>query len=269
MISSNPAFAEARLCCARLLIQKHNQFEVTMKQLHPYLLLLAVILLDVTGCQRDPGKSESLAQPAAAPIVAAAAPAPAPTPLPPPVQPPVASVPAAPTVAPAPSIPVAVVRINAGASSSVKDSAGNEWLPDQGFVGGDVIERPDVEITNVPNAVIYKSEHYGMDSFSWKLPDGQYRVNLYFAETYEGITQAGDRVFSFNVQGKDFKDFDVWKAAGGPLKPVVITTDATVTDGQLLIKFITKIENPQINGIEITPLPAATASGASQTPAAQ
>jgi hypothetical protein len=162
-----------------------------------------------------------------------------------------------------------VVRINAGASSPVTDSAGNAWLPDQGFVGGDVIERPDVEVSNVPNAVIYKSEHYGMDSFSWKLPNGQYRVNLYFAETYEGITQAGERVFSFNVQGKDFKDFDVWKAAGGPFKPVVITTDATVADGQLLIKFITQIENPQINGIELIPLPAATVNGPPQTPGAQ
>jgi hypothetical protein len=239
-----------------------------MKQLHTYLLLLAVIFLGVTGCQRELGKNETLAQPAAAPIVAPAAPTPAPVPPPPPVQPLSSSTPAALTATPASSNPDAVVRINAGASSPVNDSAGNEWLPDQGFVGGDVIERPDVEVTNVPNAVIYKSEHYGMDSFSWKLPDGHYRVNLYFAETYEGISQAGDRVFSFNVQGKDFNDFDVWKTAGGPLKPVVITTDATVTDGQLLIKFTTKIENPQINGIEIIPLPA-TANSPSQAPSAQ
>jgi hypothetical protein len=147
-----------------------------------------------------------------------------------------------------------VIRINAGASANVRDSASHLWLADQGFVGGDVIERPEVQVTNVPNAVIYQSEHYGMDSFSWKLPNGKYRVKLFFAETYDGITGPGDRVFSFNVQGQDFKDFDVWKLAGGPQLPYVVTTDVTVGDGQLLIKFTPNVENPQVNGIEIIPL---------------
>ena len=148
----------------------------------------------------------------------------------------------------------------------MRDSAGNAWLPDQGFTGGDVVERPDVEITNSPVSAIFKSEHYGMDSFSWKLPNGKYRVNLYFAETYEGITGPGERVFSFNVQGQDFKDFDVWKTAGGPQKPVTITSDATVGDGQLTIKFTSNVENPQINGIEIIPMTGSSASTAPQKP---
>jgi len=218
-----------------------------MKNITICSLLFAVFALGVIGCQ-----SCSKPVSATAPAVAPAAPAP---------------VAAPPTTAPVSAVPVAaevtvmpgkdgVIRINAGASAPVKDSAGNEWSPDQGFTGGDVVERPDVAITNVPNGIIYQSEHYGMDSFSCKLPNGNYKVNLYFAETYEGITGPGDRVFSFNVQGRDFKDFDVWKAAGAALKPVEITADVTVTDGQLNIKFTTNIENPQINGIEIIPSPA-------------
>ena len=44
---------------------------------------------------------------------------------------------------------------------------------------------------------------------------GKYLAKLYFAETFEGITGLGqDRVFSYNVQGREFKDFDIWAKAG-------------------------------------------------------
>jgi uncharacterized protein YcfL len=147
------------------------------------------------------------------------------------------------------------VRINAGASSSVTDSAGNVWLDDQGFSGGDVDERPDLTITNTTEQEIYLSEHYAMDSFSWPLANGKYLVKLYFCETYEGITGPGQRVFSFNVQGHEFKDFDVWVKAGGPLTAYVETVPVEITNNKLLITFTSNIENPQVNGIEIIPQP--------------
>jgi alcohol dehydrogenase (cytochrome c) len=94
-----------------------------------------------------------------------------------------------------------------------------------------------------------------MDSFSWPLVNGKYLVKLHFCETYEGITGPGQRVFSFNVQGHEFKDFDVWVKAGGPLTAYVETVPVEITDGKLLITFTSNIENPQINGIEIIPQP--------------
>ena len=57
-----------------------------------------------------------------------------------------------------------------------------------------------------------------MDSFS-AVPNGKYVAKLHFAETYEGISGEGQRVFTFNVQGHEFKDFDVWKKAGGATAP--------------------------------------------------
>lgn len=146
------------------------------------------------------------------------------------------------------------IRINAGASVVAKDSDGNEWLADQGFEGGDVVERPDIQIANTQTPIIYQSEHYGMDSFSWKLPNGKYQVKLHFAETYEGIDGPGERMFSFSVQGHEFKDFDVWKLAGGGQRALVESVDVEVADGMLAIKFTSNIENPQINAIEIIPL---------------
>ena len=110
------------------------------------------------------------------------------------------------------------IRIKAGKSEPVKDAEGNVWLADQGFEGGQTIERPDIQIANTKSPDLYRAEHYSMDSFSWPVPNGKYVVKLHFAETFEGITGPGQRVFSFNVQGREFKDFDVWVKAGGPLK---------------------------------------------------
>ena len=94
-----------------------------------------------------------------------------------------------------------------------------------------------------------------MTGFSCTLPDGKYVIKLHFAETYEGITEAGQRVFSFNVQGHEFKDFDVWAKAGGANRAYIETVPVEITDGQLKITFTSNIENPQINAIEIIPAP--------------
>ena len=159
----------------------------------------ACALTFVTGCQsNDHGSTQASAQPAPAAAVVTR--------------------PTTPPVAPAPAATKSVVRIKAGSSAPFKDSSGNVWLAEQGFEGGDVIEREGIEIANTKDAGLYRSEHYSMSSFSCAVPNGKYIAKLHFAETFEGITEAGQRVFSFNVQGHEFKDFDVYVKAGGPLK---------------------------------------------------
>ncbi len=165
------------------------------------------------------------------------------------------------------------IRIRAGKSEPVKDAEGSVWLADQGFEGGQTIERPDIQITNTKIPDLYRAERYSMDSFSWAVPNGKYVVKLHFAETFDGITGPDQRVFSFNVQGREFKDFDVWVKAGGPLKAYVETVPVNVTDGKIKVTFTPKVENPQINALEIipqsggetgavTPAPATTAPAA-------
>ena len=175
-----------------------------------------------------------------------------------PATPPATAVPAAPpapaAVAP-PAVGPAPVRIKAGPSDSFKDADGNVWLPEQGFVDGDTTERPDVQITNTTTPAIYRSERYSMTSFSYPVPNGKYTVKLHFCETFEGITGPGQRVFSFNVEGQEFKDFDIWVKAGGFLRAYIETVSVEITDGKLNITFTPNVENPQINGIEILPNP--------------
>ena len=142
------------------------------------------------------------------------------------------------------------------------------WQAEQGFSGGDSIERPDLDIANTKDAGLFRSEHYSMDSFSTKVPNGKYIAKLYFAETYDGITGPGERVFSFNVQGHEFKDFDVYAKAGGPNRAYIETVPVEVTDGTFKITFTSNIENPQINAIEIIPQSVGDASAAASAPAA-
>ena len=158
-------------------------------------------------------------------------------------------------------------RIKAGKSEPVKDAEGNVWLADQGFEGGQTIERPDIQIANTKRPELYRSERYSMDSFSWPVPNGKYLVKLHFAETFEGITGPGQRVFSYNVQGQEFKDFDVWVKAGGPLRAYVETVNVKATNGLIKVAFTPKVENPQINAIEIIPQGAGETSTGTSVPA--
>jgi enterochelin esterase-like enzyme len=155
----------------------------------------------------------------------------------------------------APAAPAEMpIRIKAGLSTPFTDSEGHVWLPDHGFEGGSTIDRdPNTTIEGTKDAGLYLSEHYAMDSFSCQLPNGKYIAKLHFAETFEGITGPGQRVFSFNVQGQDFKDFDIWAKTGGPNRVYIETVPVEVTNGEFRIVFTTQIENPEINAIEITP----------------
>jgi Malectin domain len=147
------------------------------------------------------------------------------------------------------------IRIDAGSDKPYTDSEGNVWLADEGFPDGDVTDRgADTQISNTKDPAIYRTEHFDMTSFSQKVPNGKYTVKLHFAETYEGINGPEQRVFSFNVGGHEFKDFDVVAKAGGARRACVVTVDdVNVTSGELDITFTDNVQSPEINGIEIIP----------------
>ncbi|MGO8837830.1 MAG: malectin [Limisphaerales bacterium] len=218
-----------------------------------FIALLACFL--ITGCHSAPPAKSTTATTVVTPLPAAPMPKDTPAPTvaaPAPAPAPAAAAPenAAPTPVPPP------VRIKAGSSSSFKDSDGNVWLPDQGFADGETTERAeDLQIANTKDPALYRSEHYSMTSFSYPVPNGKYLVKLHFAETYDGISGPGGRVFTFNVGGHEFKDFDVWAKAGGGQRAYIESVNVEVTDGKLNITFTAQEENPEINGIEILPAP--------------
>ncbi len=169
-----------------------------------------------------------------------------------------------------PSAPGAkIIRIKAGMFEPVKDAEGNVWLADQGFEGGQTIARPDLPIANTRSPDLYRAERYSMDAFSWPVPNGKYTVKLHFAETFEGITGPGQRVFHFTVQGKEFRDFDPWVKAGGFGRAYVESVPVEVTDGKIKVTFTPKVENPQICAIEILPTSHGSTGTVAPAPAAR
>ena len=118
-------------------------------------------------------------------------------------------------------------------------------------------------VTGTKDPALFTSEHFGMSAFSTRIPNGKYLAKLYFAETYAGITAAGQRVFSFNVMGHEFKDFDIWVKAGGPNRAYIETVPVEVTNEEFRIDFTAQVENPAIKAIEIVPQAEAGAGAAS------
>ncbi len=147
------------------------------------------------------------------------------------------------------------IRIKTGIDKPLTDETGVVWQADTGFADGETIARPELNIDHTKTPSLYRAERYSMTKFAHDLPNGKYTVKLHFAETFEGITKAGERVFSFNVEGREFKDFDVFEKAGGFCKALIVTVDVEIKDGKLDITFTPNVENPEINALEILPAP--------------
>ncbi len=127
---------------------------------------------------------------------------------------------------------------------------------------GPVSGGSDIVVTGTKDPGLFTNERFGMRAFSCKIPNGKYLAKLYFAETYEGITAPGQRVFSYTVQGREFKDFDIWVRAGGFRRAYIETVPVEVTNGEFRIVFTAQVENPAIKAIEILPQAESAASGA-------
>ena len=100
-------------------------------------------------------------------------------------------------------------------------------------------------------------------AYHLNVPNGSYVVTLHFSEDYDGITQPGDRKFTYAVKDGDDngkvvkevkKDFSPWAAAGKRNSRRMWTKiPVTVTSGRITISFTEQVEHPQINAIEVTP----------------
>jgi hypothetical protein len=154
-----------------------------------------------------------------------------------------------------------VYTVSCGTDEAYVDKAGTKWLADKdmvkdadwGAVDGSTVVRDLETIPGTPSPKVYLTERYSMSEYQFKLKPGKYNVRLHFAETYDGITAAGERLFSVSFNGKVvLKDLDVFKEAGGPNKPLIKEfRDIIITGDKLVIAFEINVQNPEINGIEI------------------
>ena len=154
-----------------------------------------------------------------------------------------------------PEPPAKVIRISAGAEKPYTDHDGNIWFPDKGFKGGGTALRSGIVITGTQSPGIYLTERCCMNSFSYPVPNGNYEVKLHFAETYQGVTAPGMRVFSLDIDGVQINDLDIFAETGGRNRALIKSISVAVNDGRLDIKFTPAPDKDcsEINGIEIIP----------------
>lgn len=157
--------------------------------------------------------------------------------------------------------PKFALRVNCGGEKDYVDKDGVKWLADKvlegdakwGALNGLTIRRTGLTLPQSKREDVYVTERYSAKGYEFSLENGTYTVRLHFAETYPPHTKEGLRQFTVKINGEPkLVDFDPFKAAGGFAKPVVRELKGiAVTDGKLKIEFVEKVQNPEINGIEI------------------
>jgi len=170
------------------------------------------------------------------------------------------------------------VRVNANAGTSECagtkiDCSGGTWLSDFGYnvqpkvsecdLGGGgeacVIDGIDALFgcADEETEDLFQCEHSDLASdpelaYSFAVGNGEFLVNLYFANTYSGTTMAGDRVFDVAMEGDVvLQGFDQVVAAGGSATAVVRSALVDVSDGVLDIELLHDTENPAVKAIEV------------------
>jgi beta-galactosidase len=152
------------------------------------------------------------------------------------------------------------VQIKAGDISGYVSKAGQRYGSDTYFSGGAPrgINAPDSPASGriavaADDAGIYDSFREGEFSYRVPVPSGRYRVILKFQEPAAGA--AGEREFDVQVNGKIvLRRFDIFAAAGGKLKAVDRSFDATSRDNGILIEFRPLKGNALVSALSIAPL---------------
>ena len=155
---------------------------------------------------------------------------------------------------------VPAIRVNCGGSQSL-DATGAEWSGDYGYSGGvtygETVPIADTTPDMLPlyrtSRYVYQGERF---SYSFKTPNGLYRLRLKWAE-YRDTSQGNLMRVVANGQTL-LIDFDPVSAAGGVQRAVDRSFEVRVTNGVLRIEFIgspsSGYVSAAINGIEAVPI---------------
>jgi hypothetical protein len=144
-----------------------------------------------------------------------------------------------------------VLDISAGATA-----ASGSYAADKDFSGGATAYTATTitttGVTNPAPEAVYQNQRYG--NFTYTLPGftagTTYLVRLHFDEFY--WTATGKREFNVLINGTQvLTNFDVFATAGGEFKAVVEQFNAIAnSSGDIVIQFVSVIDNAEVNGIE-------------------
>jgi endoglucanase len=173
--------------------------------------------------------------------------------------------PATPTPTPSPTpcfSATALRRVNVGGPQV--NTGGSTWSADQaysagswGYSGGAVSTNTN-SIAGTTDDVLYNTGRYGLTQYQFTVPNGAYRVQLHFAETY--FSWNGARIMSVTLEGLSaVSSLDIYATVGGSTA-LVLTRDTQVNDGVLSLGFSATADTPEIRAIAVFPAVACPAT---------
>jgi hypothetical protein len=150
-----------------------------------------------------------------------------------------------------------IVRIACGNASDFTDAQGNTWAADNSFTGGSTFTSGSAIAGTVDDG-LYQRERFGNFSYAITVGNGNYKLNLGFAETFWGLV--GDRVFDVSAQGVLILDnFDILTEVAFQAA-LVKTFDIEVTGGSVDLVFTSVVDSAKISNIEILQVHPANAA---------
>jgi hypothetical protein len=148
------------------------------------------------------------------------------------------------------------IYLNCG-GGAYTDNAGRQWKADDEIVyynGGFPAGNFGLEIKNTNDDFIYQSERTGGGTLMYTipLPEGDYEVDLHFAEIYWDAPAS--RLMDIKLQGSIVEvDFDIWTVAGGKAVRYVQQYSVIISGyvGSLVIELVSKLDQYKISGIAV------------------
>ncbi len=145
--------------------------------------------------------------------------------------------------------------MNAAGALLDPDSLGQKWQADQafgtgswGYVGG-TAKSSTTAVNGTVDDLLYQKYREGMTEYKSTVPNGQYNVQLRFAEFTQ--TRAGRRVMKITLEGGVVESaLDVY-AVAGKATALNRTYTVTVNDGVLNIGFVIVTGSPMVSAIEV------------------
>jgi len=143
------------------------------------------------------------------------------------------------------------------------DRAGNVWMGDRYYSGGDTSMQSLQFLPQAPDVALYQSFRFGDFSYDIPLHPGNYELHLYFLETHYGpgsLSGGGEtsRMFDVQMNGQPLlKLFDIIKDAGGNNigDERVFKNVSPASDEHLHLKFRRLTDSALLNALAIEPAP--------------
>ncbi|WP_043617014.1 S8 family serine peptidase [Nonomuraea candida] len=163
-------------------------------------------------------------------------------------------------------VPKLQVAIDAGASRSFVDAAGDTWTPDKKYAPGghgyltsqNRTQSTSRTIAGTSDQALYRTARESMLEYRFdNVPNGTYTVELDFAELRN--MRMGQRVFDVLVEGQLAIPALDLALESGTYTAVARQYTVKVTDGQLNVRFATRQGATIVNGLRITERPDRTA----------